>query len=329
MTSTEVVTQTITVNRKFTIQHTGTGEDFIALTEHLCGPLDTRDGGDAVGAIITLAMFEMIENRETSWDYGGERISIVVDYDDDTYVWSPIPDDQSTQEGATRMTDTDWITMTTGEGDSTAMNNVPRSNMPLPNGMSYEQLDQANAHLSAMVTELAAERNALMTQRDQLQVRESDLTSERDAMQREVDYLTTRLDLSRSRNESLIQERDSLEQRQAQVLEEFHNFKCQVVEVATRYAVENDWCAVIDKALEELGLERVPFSYRGTLNVSIRFTAETTDRRELPDEEWVYNSINTYDIRQAIERAFGMDSDHADSSVGNIEFAVSDVEEDD
>jgi ElaB/YqjD/DUF883 family membrane-anchored ribosome-binding protein len=110
---------------------------------------------------------------------------------------------------------------------------------------------------------------------------------------------------------------------------ELARFKEEVVEVATRYAEEHNWCAVIDQALEDLGLERAPKSYTAVLEIEVTFTAELRHRQEDPSEDWVRDSISTRAIENAIEEAFALDSDHKDHNITDTTFRVTSVEMDD
>lgn len=57
-------------------------------------------------------------------------------------------------------------------------------------------------------------------------------------------------------------------------------FKQKVVKVASEYAIKNDWCSEVTKALEEIGLETsVTRSVRinGTINVDVPICSSTDD----------------------------------------------------
>lgn len=82
-------TRTITVRRTYTIIVEGdvTEEEYIALSEDLQdAPLDTRDAGDATGAIIECLGQDMDGETVTVNDRGG---MLSVSWDDAPFEWNP------------------------------------------------------------------------------------------------------------------------------------------------------------------------------------------------------------------------------------------------
>ena len=161
-------------------------------------------------------------------------------------------------------------------------------------------------------------------QRDELQRQ----LAERDA---QLERTSSLLEETRGRVSGLTDERDSLQRRLSQALSDedakLERFKEQVVEVASRYAEDNDWCSVIDNALNELGLERKTTVYGGILTITVAFHAERSRGKSgLPSRSWVRDSLSLSSLRGAIEDCLEFDADHESSEVDSVEFAVSGLE---
>jgi hypothetical protein len=157
-------------------------------------------------------------------------------------------------------------------------------------------------------------------------------TSEVMAMQQELDLRTAERDALNARAAQLTLDVDRLYRELCESREvagrDLTRFKQRVVEVATRYAKDNDWCSVIDNALDELGLERPRVKYRARATITVEFTAELADRSaNLPGRGWVESSMNMTAIEDAITDALDNDEDHeAETNVRDISITVSSVE---
>lgn len=178
----------------------------------------------------------------------------------------------------------------------------------------------------ARVNELARE---LVDTRTELEGRITTLTHDQDArteLEDRITTLTDNQDTLHERIRTLGNERDALRTR-VSVLTNGHNdeleqFKQQVAEVATRYARIHEMCSVVDQALRELGLSRLPSGYSATLEITVEFTADMRERNEEPERSWVRDSIQTTQLRRAIMDSFGMDSDHTGSDISDISFDI-------
>lgn len=202
----------------------------------------------------------------------------------------------------------------------------------------------------ARVTNLATELGAAQTERNEFEAQVVDLRTQITMLRDRVATLDIRAaelqppETDASLRAQVAQAQQQVTALQRQVTEatesatragrhyseaarELVRFKDQVVEVATRYAVENSWCSTVNQALQEMGLEMKPKSYSATLQITVEFVAEMAERRDIPSESWVRDSMQTDAIRRAIANSFSMDSDHAGVSVNDIEFEVTSVEE--
>lgn len=204
------------------------------------------------------------------------------------------------------------------------------------------QLDQATTtSIDTLLLERTLERDALIVERDALLVRNADLAIERDgreARTREItadrDHLlavrnagTDEADLLLQRYKEMVTKCEELSARGASVEAQFEAFKQKVVEVADQYAKEHGWCDVIDAALEELGLERAPKEYRAKLTITLDvYGTLANGRRDLPEGDWVRDSIGVRAIERAIRDSIAFDDDHASGSVEDFEFEVDDVQ---
>ncbi len=104
-------------------------------------------------------------------------------------------------------------------------------------------------------------------------------------------------------------------------------FKERVADVASEYAVRHGWCSVVDQALGELGLERRAEKYTATAMIKVTFTATLAQRRGLPSEEWVRNSIREDALLDAIREDFALDDDHSGVEIDDVEIdEITDVE---
>jgi hypothetical protein len=165
-----------------------------------------------------------------------------------------------------------------------------------------------------------------------------EVTAQRDELQRQLaernaqlGRTSSLLEETRGRVSGLTNERDSLQRRLSQALSDedakLERFKEQVVEVASRYAEDNDWCSVIDNALNELGLERKTTVYGGVITITVAFHAELNrGKTGLPSQRWVRDSLSLSSIRGAIEDSLEFDADHESSEVDSVEFAISGLE---
>ena len=132
---------------------------------------------------------------------------------------------------------------------------------------------------------------------------------------------------AKEKNERLRGEVNKLTVELTNVQKDFDEFKTKVVRVASEYATEHDWCAVVDEALGELGLKREPQTYGATLTITVKFTGTLKDRRETVTDDWVAQSLTGIsDIRSHIRDSLGLDSDHDDIDVDGISWEVTDVE---
>lgn len=174
----------------------------------------------------------------------------------------------------------------------------------------------------ARVESLAAELGGAQAQRNEFEAQLIDLRPQITILREQVTALQRQVTEA---NESATRSG----RHYTEAARELERFKEQVVEVATRYAVENSWCSTVNQALQEMGLEMKPKSYSATLQITVEFTAEMAERRDIPSESWVRDSMQTDAIRRSIANAFAMDSDHAGVSVNDIEFEVTSVEEND
>lgn len=154
--------------------------------------------------------------------------------------------------------------------------------------------------LRADLATLRAERNAAVVDRDALQLQVNDFRAEYERAERLLWEKTTELD----------------------------EFKGKVVEVAGRYADRHGWCGIINEALAELDLAFQPSKYQATLQITVRFSAEMSNRRDLPETDWVDDSIRVGNLKRAIENNFQLDEDHRSCVVDDVEFEVTDVSED-
>jgi len=159
---------------------------------------------------------------------------------------------------------------------------------------------------------------------------------ERDALQRELATLRTQ------RNEAVVLRDDlqiqfddtrtelrRVENQAWTARQELNSFKQQVIEVAARYMERHNLCEEgMSEALQELGLELPLAGYQATLQISVQFHARLSKHRiELPEEDWVEQSLHRRGLEQAIHDAFSMDSDHDSSEIDEIGFEVIGVSE--
>jgi uncharacterized coiled-coil DUF342 family protein len=173
---------------------------------------------------------------------------------------------------------------------------------------------------------LSSQLEGVKVERDHAQTASDSLTAERDDLRTRYDDLMGRFDARGTRLQDARNERDRLETRLQAKASDLEAFRERVVAVASEAAEEHGWCDTIDQILGELGLERKPWGYTGDLTITVQFQTQLTSRRDLPDENWVLNSMNEDAIRRAIYSNFGMDSDHRSSSVNDVSFEVSNVE---
>lgn len=146
----------------------------------------------------------------------------------------------------------------------------------------------------------------------------------------ELRDMTESRDALTARRDALVRELGVVREQVTTATNELTQFKDRVVETATSYANEHGWCSVVDQALSDMGLARKKTAYQATLQITVSFTAELREGRdELPSDSWVQGSLRSDALRRAIVESFGMDSDHRSASVGEIDFEVSDVDDDD
>jgi len=212
---------------------------------------------------------------------------------------------------------------------------VERQNRVLEVALDYAEAVQAyrkvlnlgpdpDAEVVARASKMAEQRQLLLeltlssdhllyeavAHRDDLLGRVRDLTGDRDRLQNATDAVT-------EEREELLRRFNVSSRAAARAQSELAAFKEQVVEVADQYADEHGWCNVIDKALEELGLERAPKEYRAKLTITLDvYGTLANGRRDLP-------------IERAIRDSIAFDDDHASGSVEDFEFEVDDVQEND
>jgi hypothetical protein len=165
------------------------------------------------------------------------------------------------------------------------------------------QRDALQLELGELGADLAtfrAERNTAIVDRDAMQEQLEDLRTERERVERLLWDKTTELD----------------------------EFKEKVIEVAGRYTDKYGWCSTVNEALAELDLGLQPSKYQATLQITVRFSAEMSNRRDLPEGHWVNDSIERGQLQRLIENNFRLDSDHSSSVVDDVEFEVTSVSED-
>ena len=78
------------------------------------------------------------------------------------------------------------------------------------------------------------------------------------------------------------------------LVEQHETFRRNVVQTAQRYAEENEWCSVVDEALEEMGLTLPP----STVQVTVEFDARQFARM-------VDITPNQYDIQDNVRDRLG------------------------
>lgn len=182
----------------------------------------------------------------------------------------------------------------------------PESNgaITLQDQFNAQTMAADNLSMRAQLDELRQERDAVVAERDNLQIRAA-----QDA---------TLINEQRTRSARAAGRAETAEYA-------LNQFKESVIEVATKYAEENGWCDTVEKALAELGLKMPSKKYTGTLILTISFEAEATSRRTEIDEDMVRGNLLQNDLDRAVRRGFGL-SDHQDVSISDIDYEVSDIE---
>lgn len=164
-------------------------------------------------------------------------------------------------------------------------------------------------HSTAELEDLLERGAALATHRELVQL---------------VEYLKTdrhAVTLAAGRSEQQAEETAAELRRQVRSLadahadgqQRLHRFKGLVREVAARYAHEHDWCAVIDEALGELGLEPIDREF----TIRVRFEGLTTLKVTANNEESA--------VANAIERS-KLSNDSTYTLGGGLEVTVRDID---
>jgi hypothetical protein len=177
---------------------------------------------------------------------------------------------------------------------------------------------------------LAARDAALAIEREGLKARIREVTVDRDRLQDVRNAGEDETDLLLQRHREMAKRCEQLSATAASAEAAFEVFKRKVVEVADEYAQEHGWCSVIDQALEDLGLERSPKEYRAKLTITVDvYGVLARGRRDLPEGDWVRDSIGVRGIERAIRDHIAFDDDHLSGSVDAFEFEVDDVQDND
>ena len=128
-----------------------------------------------------------------------------------------------------------------------------------------------------------------------------------------------------------IEEWSAAYRRRDNAISALRAFEEQVVEVATRFANDNDNRSQVEDVLNELDLEIGDdrgCDFEAELVIRVQFSAHRNNGSDVPDEGWVQSSMDGEgQIENAIRRHMSLDSDCDDFTIDDISFEISDARE--